>query len=164
MGEIYKNLIVLGANNKNLNGRWSLIDKNEVVNEEFTWIYKELQKDSKRVNTFLGYDNLQQKEVIIKTVRPSKNKDYKEQREILKNYIETLNDIKSPFLPKVLDFFYLKENNKIVSIIKNEPIVILEYKKGMTLEEEILKGNFKDAKNNEINMLRIVEIMKKILN
>ena len=57
MGEIYKNLIVLGANNKNLNGRWSLIDKNEVVNEEFTWIYKELQKDSKRVNTFLGYDN-----------------------------------------------------------------------------------------------------------
>ena len=34
----------------------------------------------------------------------------------------------------------------------------------MTLEEEILKGNFKDAKNNEINMLRIVEIMKKILN
>lgn len=163
MGEIYKNLIVLGANNKNLNGRWSLIDKNEVVNEEFTWIYKELQKDSKRVNTFLGYDNLQQKEVIIKTVRPSKNKDYKEQREILKNYIKTLNDIKSPFLPKVLDFFYLKENNKIVSIIKNEPIVILEYKKGMTLEEEILKGNFKDAKNNEINMLRIVEIMKKIL-
>ena len=88
MGEIYKNLIVLGANNKNLNGRWSLIDKNEVVNEEFTWIYKELKKDSKRVNTFLGYDNLQQKEVIIKTVRPSKNKDYKEQREVLKNYIK----------------------------------------------------------------------------
>ncbi|WP_055070158.1 protein kinase domain-containing protein [Clostridium massiliamazoniense] len=163
MGEVYKNSIVLCASNKNLNGRWSLIDKNEVVNEEFTWIHKEFQKEFKRVSTFLGYDNLKQKEVIIKTVRLSKSKDYKEQREILKNYTKTLNDIKSPFLPQLLDFFYLKENNNIQCIKKNEPMIILEYKKGRTLEEEVLEGKFKEAKNNEANMLRIVEIMKKTL-
>lgn len=173
MEEIFheESKIILAANNKNLNKKWSLIKVDELngdLSTEFKWIYDEFKKDFKRTNILLGYDNFKSREVIAKNVQYSKEKSREEQKEILDFQRKLLNDLKSPMLPKLLDFFSVKDSYEVDYIKKNDPFIILEYKSGETLEIKISNKEFiknkENSKSSEVDIIRIVKIVKGVIN
>lgn len=162
----------LVAVDKELNNRWAVIDfhnyKNNNIEDKFSFIN---ETKINRTKFLLGYDNLEEKLVIIKTINYEDEKSFNKNKKALEEQWQLLRKNLS-FLPKALDFFYvnqsylennfnLNKGNNSQKIEKNIPVMILEYNANETLLKKIESGIFQNK--NAIDVARVMDITKKLL-
>lgn len=176
-----KGEIPLYSTTVDLKERWSVITPERLerdIGGKWTWFKgatdPEINKLRRRERTrlYLGYDGIVQRPVIVKVLQYSledlnSEHSVNKKREVLTAQIELLNDILSPLLPEPLDWFEIKNtvdsfpNDKLSN---NEPVLVLDYQPGITLESTINRKRFRrqDDEAESINIERVGRLISYI--
>ena len=164
-----------------LKGRWSLITPERLekdIGGKWNWFKKATDPNinklrrKERTRLYLGYDYIVQRPVIIKILQYSaKDLNNKEsvnkKREVLKAQLDLLNDILSPLLPEPLDWFEVEntvDSLPNIELSYNEPVLVLDYQPGITLESTINRKRFRrqDDVADSINIERVGRLISYI--
>ena len=170
-------------NNSVLGGRYEILNpqvfdnenKEKIIGSDRFYYFKDIvERPYSRVQLDLGKDRRLSRVVIIK--RPKYREcDYEsedtilERRKALEVQIDLLNDLKSPLLPEPIDYMEVisNDNNIPYSLRKNEPVLVLDYQSGKTLEHMInrlVKDTKKVGHSKELARMReINRICKNII-
>lgn len=163
-----KGELPLYSTNTDLEERWLVTTPKKLqdyVDGKWMWFKDVVDPDVKverireRTQLYLGYDKVVDKAIIIKVLQYTGNdlsdvRKINKKRDVLRAQIELLNDISSPLLPEPLDWFevkntvdsfpkvsqdWIEENGEI----ENEPVLVLDYQPGISLEKCINENNFR---------------------
>ena len=172
--------VFIKATNRDLNDRFSvfnMMDANNIkkindilsngANANFGHFRKTGIRPFARTKLFLGFDEILNRPVIIKTPKYRDKEeryivsDYEKEeyinfrREMIKAQVDMLNEIQSPLLPEPIDYFEVENfDDRMPSHMKkNEPVLVLDYQSGTTLQQYIQKRVFekKEIENNAEN-------------
>ena len=145
------------STNRNLKNRWCVLTPSKLekdIGGNWTWFNSVSQRKSnklERTRLYLGYDDVVLRPVIVKVVKynlddVATRESVIKKRKVLSSQIELLNDISSPLLPEPLDWFNVEnsvEGLPTDELCKTEPVLVLDYMPGVTLEYQTVKKAFR---------------------
>ena len=164
--------LILTSTNQQLDDRWSVINSKilaDYTNTNKRWYDDVKSGEFENTKIHLGMDKKLERPVIIKTINYKEKLDEESvliSRNRIENQINLLNEISSPQLPEPLDYFNVindKDEQMDLSLVKDEPVLILEYQPGETLRNELRRREAYKNENDRIRLDYVARIAKNIL-
>ena len=164
--------LILTSTNQQLDDRWSVINSKilaDYTNTNKRWYDDVKSGEFENTKIHLGMDKKLGRPVIIKTINYKEKLDEESvliSRNRIENQINLLNEISSPQLPEPLDYFNVindKDEQMDLSLVKDEPVLILEYQPGETLRNELRRREAYKNENDRIRLDYVARIAKNIL-